>query len=61
MDDLELLKQIDALTMGNNYDEETFKNILPHFQAYLEAREKLRHLPLGDVKSAAVMLAGAQR
>ncbi len=59
--DLAALKQIDALTAGNRYDDATFEKILPNFQAYLEAREKLRALPLGDIKSAMVMLAGGVR
>jgi len=61
MDDLATLKALDALLHDSKYDDETFQKILPHFQAYLEAREKLRSMPLGDVKAAQVMLAGGLR
>ncbi len=59
--DLETLKNIDALLRNNGYDDATFEKILPHYKEYLEAREKLRAQPLGEVQTAQVMLAGAKR
>lgn len=59
--DVETLKKLDALLKNNAYDDATFEKILPHYQEYLEAREKLRALPLGEVQTAQVMLAGGQR
>ena len=59
--DIETLKKIDTLLKNNAYDDATFEKILPHYQEYLEAREKLRALPLGEVQTAQVMLAGGRR
>lgn len=59
--DMATLKAIDALLKNSDYDDATFEKILPHYQGYLEAREKLRELPLGEVQSAQVMLAGCKR
>jgi len=59
--DLATLKTIDALLKNNRYDDATFEKILPHYQEYLEAREKLRAQPLGEVQTAQVMLAGGKR
>jgi hypothetical protein len=62
MDDAQALADLKALDAqingGNHYDAETYQKMLPHYQAYLEAREKLRALPLGDVKAAQVLPAG---
>ncbi len=59
--DVATLKAVDALLRNNSYDDATFKKILPHYQEYLEAREKLRELALGEVQAAQVMLAGGKR
>ncbi len=59
--DVAQLKAIDALLFGNQYSDETFEKILPHYQLYVEAQAKLRALPLGEVQSALVMLAGGKR
>lgn len=59
--DVATLKTLDALLKGNDYDDATFAKILPHYQEYLEAREKLREQPLGEVQTAQVMLAGGKR
>ena len=59
--DISTLKAIDALLKNSGYDDATFEKILPHYQQYLEAREKLRALPLGEVQTAQVMPAGGTR
>lgn len=58
---VEDLKKADAVLAGNDYSDETFEKMLPHYRLYLEAREKLRALPLGDKLGALVMLAGGKR
>ncbi|MCX6021744.1 MAG: hypothetical protein NTZ05_08430 [Chloroflexi bacterium] len=59
--DLAQFKAIDALLHNKSYSDETFEKILPHYKIYLEAQAKLRALPLGEVQSATVMLAGGKR
>ncbi len=59
--DLATLKALDALLKGSNYDDATFEQILAQYQEHLDAREKLRRLPLGEVQTAQVMLAGGER
>ena len=59
--DTEGLRKLDALLVGNNYDDETIERLLPHVLAYFEAREALCSLPLGEVKNFSVMLAGGER
>ena len=59
--DMEALRKLDALLVGNNYDDETIKHLLPHVLAYFEAMEALRSLSLGEVKNFGVMLAGGER
>ena len=59
--DVSTLKAIDALLKNSDYDDATFEKILPHYQQYLEAREKLRALALGEVQAAQVMPAGGKR
>ena len=59
--DLATLKAIDALLKNNDYDDATFEQVLTHYRQYLEAREKLLELPLGEVQTAQVMLAGGER
>ena len=59
--DVAILKAIDALLKNNAYDDATLEKILPHYLEHLEARAKLQALPLGEVQTAQVMLAGGQR
>jgi hypothetical protein len=59
--DVATLKALDGILKNNGYDDATFEKILPHYQEYLDAREKLRALPLGEVQTAQIMLAGGKR
>ena len=59
--DVEALKKSDSLLLGNNYDDETIKCLLPFVIAYLAASRELRSLALGEIKNFGVMLAGGER
>jgi len=59
--DVESLKTLDALLLGNRYDDETFNYLLPHVRAYLKAGEVLRTMSLGEVNNFSVMLPGGER
>ncbi len=59
--DLETLKRLDATFVGNRYDDETFRRMLPTLQAYLEAVQPLRQQELGEVRNFWTMLAGGNR
>ncbi|HLH74481.1 MAG TPA: hypothetical protein VKX96_14420 [Chloroflexota bacterium] len=59
--DLEKLKNLDALLHQNGYSDDVFAGILPYVQLYVTTRTGLRELPLRDVASSLVMIAGGKR
>ncbi|GEM_PF-2913128 len=59
--DLETLKRVDATFVGQGYDDETFRRMLPTLRAYLEAVQLLRQQELGEVRNFWTMLAGGNR
>lgn len=59
--DLQQLKELDAVLFNHNYSDEVFAGLLPHVAAYLQLAHRLRSLPLGEVKSATVVVAGGKR
>ncbi|HVB96415.1 MAG TPA: hypothetical protein VNG11_01655 [Chloroflexota bacterium] len=59
--DLTQLKVLDRLLCQNDYSDEVFAGMLPFVTAYVESLPRLREIPLGEVASATVMLAGGKR
>lgn len=59
--ELEAIKNMDALLLQNDYEDDAIQSLLPYFKAYLGASKKLRALPLGNVRSYSIMVAGGER
>jgi len=59
--DVTQLKELDRLLFQNDYSDEVFAGMLPFVRAYVESLPRLREIPLGEVPSATVMLAGGKR
>ena len=58
---IEQLKALDAVYTRNDYDDEVLAAMLPYVAAYVNAMPRLRALPLGEVRSPFVMVAGGRR
>lgn len=59
--DLEKLKELDAVLHQNSYSDEVFAGMLPYVHMYVATRARLRELPLREVASSLVMIAGGKR
>jgi hypothetical protein len=59
--DIEALRRLDDLLIGNHYDDETLEKILPAVQMYLDGVEALRATPVAEVPNALVAVAGGRK
>lgn len=59
--DVAQLKELDRMLFQNEYSDEVYTGMLPYVTAYVESLPRLREIPLGEVASATVMLAGGER
>jgi hypothetical protein len=59
--DLAQLKTLDALTRNNQYSDDLFTAILPLVSGYFQSAQRLRALPLGEVKPVTTLFGGVRR